>query len=195
MSDSNYHVISRGATTETDGEYFNEAPYVFRANGYRPPLCHWYACCAGSCKMYEIRMGRSTSPTGPLEDKDGVEWISRMSKRSTVRAQRGSLCCKFDQHRILDSVMRVFYFFWKHVFSFHFYDFNDNGAAKLGMRVMTFDSDQWPVLSDEDVREFLQERDRTHLPKDSAVKGVPLIVFGYFCICCCSSSIIVSVII
>ena len=176
-SDSNYHVISRGATTETDGEYFNEAPYVFRANGYYYLFVNWYACCAGSCSTYEIRMGRSTSPTGPFEDKDGVRMDQQNVK--TVYGQStagGSLLLQGSTSTGIlgPGHAGVFTFSGKHVFSFHFYDFNDNGAAKLGMRVMTFDSDQWPVLSDEewDVCEFTGCTSETAptCPEDSAAR-------------------------
>jgi len=48
-----------------------EAPAIYYHNGYYYLFANWDGCCAGNTSTYNIRIGRSTSITGPYIDKDG----------------------------------------------------------------------------------------------------------------------------
>ncbi len=43
-----------------------EAPYLYEHDGFYYLFVNWGNCCQGVDSTYEIRMGRSTSPTGPF---------------------------------------------------------------------------------------------------------------------------------
>jgi len=52
-----------------------EASAIYYHDGYYYLFVNWDACCAGSQSTYNVRIGRSKSPTGPYLDKDGKDMI------------------------------------------------------------------------------------------------------------------------
>lgn len=50
-----------------------EASYIYYHDGYYYLFVNWDACCAGSHSSYNIRMGRSSTVTGPYLDKSGKD--------------------------------------------------------------------------------------------------------------------------
>ena len=50
-----------------------EASYLWRRGGYYYLFVNWGSCCSGVNSTYNIRVGRSTSITGPYLDRDGVD--------------------------------------------------------------------------------------------------------------------------
>lgn len=53
-----------------------EASYILPRGGYYYLFCNWGSCCDGVDSVYNIRVGRSTSITGPYLDKNGVNMVS-----------------------------------------------------------------------------------------------------------------------
>src|SRR5208337_4576221 len=49
-----------------------EASYLWRRGGYYYLFANWGSCCSGVNSTYNIRVGRSTSITGPYLDQNGV---------------------------------------------------------------------------------------------------------------------------
>jgi arabinan endo-1,5-alpha-L-arabinosidase len=52
-----------------------EASYIFRRGGYYYLFADWGSCCSGVNSTYNMRMGRSTSVTGPYLDRNGIEMV------------------------------------------------------------------------------------------------------------------------
>jgi len=52
-----------------------EASCIFRRGGYYYLMADWGSCCSGVNSTYNIRMGRSTSITGPYLDRNGVDML------------------------------------------------------------------------------------------------------------------------
>ncbi len=50
-----------------------EASYLFRRGNYYYLFANWGSCCSGVNSTYNIRVGRSTSITGPYLDRNGVD--------------------------------------------------------------------------------------------------------------------------
>jgi hypothetical protein len=53
-----------------------EASYLWRRGGYYYLFVNWGSCCSGVNSTYNIRVGRSTSITGPYLDQNGVNMAS-----------------------------------------------------------------------------------------------------------------------
>ena len=53
-----------------------EASCVFRHGNYYYLMADWGSCCDGVNSTYNIRMGRSTSITGPYLDRNGVSMVN-----------------------------------------------------------------------------------------------------------------------
>ncbi|HVM47270.1 MAG TPA: LamG-like jellyroll fold domain-containing protein, partial [Candidatus Acidoferrum sp.] len=53
-----------------------EASYLWRRGGYYYLFANWGSCCSGVNSTYNIRVGRSTSVTGPYLDQSGVSMVN-----------------------------------------------------------------------------------------------------------------------
>lgn len=53
-----------------------EASYLWRRGNYYYLFVNWGSCCSGVNSTYNIRVGRSTSVTGPYLDRNGVDMAS-----------------------------------------------------------------------------------------------------------------------
>lgn len=147
---------------------FNEAPYIYKNedNGYYYLFVNWWACCAGVCSTYEIRVGRSTSGSilGPYEDKDGDDMAKIKAEEVWGNtAAGGTILLQGEGRYVGPGHPGVFDYTSsvsgnnKTVFTFHFYDKDESGTAKLAGREMTFDGQGWPVISSTpwDVSDFM----------------------------------------
>ena len=78
-SDPRMHHLANGPNIEedtggtTDEELWVEAAYMEEYEGWFYLFVNWYSCCRGPESTYEIRVGRSNSPTGPFLDKEGTD--------------------------------------------------------------------------------------------------------------------------
>ena len=53
-----------------------EASYLWRRGNYYYLFVNWGSCCSGVNSTYNIRVGRSTSVTGPYLDRNGVDMVN-----------------------------------------------------------------------------------------------------------------------
>jgi len=116
-----------------------EAPYVYRhpANGYYYLFVNWGWCCRGTKSTYNIRVGRSKSPTGPYLDKAGRDMVD----------EGGSLLINSEGRFIGPGHASVYrHADGRFAFAFHFYDGRDRGRARLEVRNLIW-VDDWPVVA------------------------------------------------
>ena len=114
-----------------------EAAHLMKRGAYYYLFVNWGTCCAGIDSTYQIRVGRSLSPTGPFRDRQGVNLI-----------QRGGA-------RFLESTGRfvgpghagIYREDGQDWLTFHYYDGLDRGIAKLGLARLEWTSDGWPVTT------------------------------------------------
>ena len=71
--DPTYHYLARGPASfdDPDESEWIEAAYMVKNGNYYYLFVNWFGCCDGVDSTYEIHVGRSTSVTGPFEDKEG----------------------------------------------------------------------------------------------------------------------------
>lgn len=91
-------------------------------------------CCAGVDSTYNIRVGRSTSPTGPFLDKNGVD----------MRNGGGSMFLDDDGNKIGPGHFSLFSENGQDQFGYHYYDGNRNGAPTYNLHNLYWTSDAWP---------------------------------------------------
>jgi arabinan endo-1,5-alpha-L-arabinosidase len=120
-----------------------EAPYVFRWNGHYYLFVNWGICCHGVESTYEIRVGRSEFPYGPYFDKTGLD----MTKGG------GTLFVESEGRFIGPGHAGIYTYIdsrglTRHIFTYHFYDGEDDGRSKLHARELIWDDQDWPVLTD-----------------------------------------------
>ncbi|MHC4130592.1 MAG: arabinan endo-1,5-alpha-L-arabinosidase [Planctomycetota bacterium] len=138
-----YHKIPEGEEREANFISGNiEAPYVFwnENNNYYYLFVNWGVCCSGVNSTYEIRIGRSRKPTGPYHDKEGHD----MSEGG------GTLFLEREGRFIGPGHANIFTYkdskgVQRHVFSYHFYDGQEDGRAKMNARYLVWDAEDWPV--------------------------------------------------
>lgn len=69
---------------------FAEGAFVVRHGRFNYLLVSESTCCNGSFSGYQIKVGRSTSPTGPFVDKEGLPLTAAHTKGSFVLAANGN---------------------------------------------------------------------------------------------------------
>lgn len=125
-----YNVAKRSA-----GE---EGPFIFPYAAGGTQYYYYFApinvCCNGTASTYRIVVGRSTSPTGPFLDRGGLDLMD--GGGTILLSSHGAIYGPGGQ-----SVMTVGS---KVLLVYHYYDGANNGAPKLGLNYMSFDSDGWP---------------------------------------------------
>lgn len=129
------HVASSGEGAE---ENTIEAPYIFPHDGWYYLFVNWGACCRGVDSTYEIRMGRSESPDGPFRDVDGVD-LADGGGTMFLGSQGNQIGPGHAGVVALEDAGSESF-----LLSYHYYDADDNGIAKLGLRDVTWASG-WPV--------------------------------------------------
>ena len=112
-----------------------EAPFVFKRCGYYYLFMSWDKCCNGASSTYNIRVGRSTTVTGPYVDKAGTQL---MMGGGTLVVQ-GDTRWKGPGHNAVFVSGNTTYNVY------HSYDANNNGASMLRISELAWDTDGWPV--------------------------------------------------
>ncbi|KAF4410825.1 MULTISPECIES: arabinan endo-1,5-alpha-L-arabinosidase [Streptomyces] len=120
--------------TRPDEPYAVEAPQIVKRGNYYYLFVSHDRCCAGTDSTYKIKVGRSTSPTGPYTDRDGVPMPD--GGGTTVLATHGRFIGPGGQSVLKDSD--------GHVLVHHYYDGADDGTPKLGINLLSWGGG-WPT--------------------------------------------------
>lgn len=110
-----------------------EAPYIMKNGSYYYLFINRGSCCKGVNSTYYVQVGRSTSITGPYLDKQGRNLNNGYGTTFISSEGRyiGPGCVGFGEGR----------------FTYHYYDGQDNGNAKLRIRTdFNWGSDGWPIF-------------------------------------------------
>lgn len=129
-----------GALTENN----IEAAYIYNhpENPYYYLFVNWDVCCSGVNSSYNIKVGRSTSPTGPFLDENGLDL--RTGNGRTFLDNSGQI---LGDNRFIGPGHSGIYQHTdsKYYFSHHFYDGNNNGEPALAIWNLNWDND-WPQI-------------------------------------------------
>lgn len=115
----------------------HEAAYMMQQGGYYYLFYNKGICCAGSTSTYYIQMGRSTNPTGPFVDKNGVALLAGGGTDFMV----GKDNLRGPGHAGLFVENGINYL------TYHYYDSNRNGTPTLGIASLSWDANGWPVAT------------------------------------------------
>ena len=115
-----------------------EAAYLHEHSGYFYLFVNYDTCCAGVNSTYNIRVGRSASPTGPFLDKNGVNMVNG----------GGSMFLGTEGTQIGPGHLSIFEENGQEIFTYHYYDGGANGAARLNWRSLAWAPNGWPVIGD-----------------------------------------------
>jgi arabinan endo-1,5-alpha-L-arabinosidase len=111
-------------------------PWVVNGVQYYYYFASINVCCSGTSSPYRIIVGRSTSPTGPFTDRGGLDLMN--GGGTILLSAHGYVYGPGGQ-----SVMTVS---GQPTLVYHYYDGNANGAPKLGLNNLGFDTAGWPYV-------------------------------------------------
>ncbi|WP_051815567.1 family 43 glycosylhydrolase, partial [Glycomyces tenuis] len=108
-----------------------EGPSMMRHGDYYYLFVSLGRCCAGADSTYQIAVGRSSSPTGPFVDANGVDM--RNGGGTVVLGGHGGFVASGGQslHRGLIA----------------YHSYGTNGGFELGIEQIEWNSAGWPVLN------------------------------------------------
>jgi arabinan endo-1,5-alpha-L-arabinosidase len=112
-----------------------EASYIHERDGYFYLFVNWGACCRGVNSSYNIRVGRSTSVTGPFFDRLGLNLLGF----------GGTLFLGSEGDFIGPGHFSVLEDDGHEWFSYHYYDGSANGASRFNLRSLRWTADGWPA--------------------------------------------------
>lgn len=122
---------------DTDpGDAALEAPFIFKKKGYYYLFLSWDLCCRGDKSTYKVVVGRSKNPTGPYVDKTG----------KSLNEGGGSLVVEGDENYFGVGHNSVYTFGNKDYIFYHGYEKKSNGAPKLIIKELLWDTENWPSL-------------------------------------------------
>ncbi|WP_051325208.1 arabinan endo-1,5-alpha-L-arabinosidase [Glycomyces tenuis] len=107
-----------------------EAPSMVEHDGMYYLFTSWDTCCAGADSTYNIRVGRSESPTGPFVDANGVALTD--GGGTLVLAGHGDYVATGGQS-ISNGLMA-------------YHSYHSAGHFDLGIEAIEWNADGWPVL-------------------------------------------------
>ncbi|TMR32170.1 arabinan endo-1,5-alpha-L-arabinosidase [Nonomuraea zeae] len=126
-----YHLATR-----PDAPYAVEAPAIVRHGSYYYLFASYDRCCAGTDSTYKIKVGRSSSPTGPYTDRSGRSMLS--GGGTLVLETHGRFIGPGGQSILHDSDGDLLVY--------HYYDGAAGGTPKLGINLLGWDSAGWPYV-------------------------------------------------
>jgi arabinan endo-1,5-alpha-L-arabinosidase len=118
-----------------------EASCLIKEGSYYYLFANRASCCNGFLSTYFIVTGRSTSPTGPFRDKNGIDLRGNntITAGSPVMVSSGKYVGPGHFGLLRDN--------GRNIVSMHYYDRNDYGSPKLDLSVLQFTDDGWPVIN------------------------------------------------
>jgi Glycosyl hydrolases family 43/Concanavalin A-like lectin/glucanases superfamily len=116
-----------------------EASYLYHHGNYYYLFANWGQCCAGINSTYNIRVGRSSSITGPYLDRNGVNMVSG---GGTLFLKTTGKFIGPGQIGILDDDGTEY-------FGYHYYDANNNGAPTYDLEPLSWTADGWPAFTND----------------------------------------------
>ena len=123
-----------------------EASYLWHRGGYYYLFVNWGSCCSGVNSTYNIRVGRSTSITGPYVDQNGVNMVNG---GGTLFMQGNGKYTGPGQVGILDEGGTL-------SLTHHYYDANSYapqydayGSPDFALLPLTWTGDDWPVVNND----------------------------------------------
>ncbi|MGW7420126.1 arabinan endo-1,5-alpha-L-arabinosidase [Streptomyces sp. NPDC054813] len=120
--------------TRPDAPYAVEGASILHHGRYYYLFASYDACCAGVNSTYKIRVGRSTSVTGPYTDSTGTPMLN--GGGDLLLASHGRYIGPGGE-----STFSVHGGTW---LAYHYYDAADNGTPKLGLNPLGWTKDGWP---------------------------------------------------
>ena len=131
-----YRVSNNGPTFFSNTE---EGSCLYQHGGYYYLFVNFGSCCKGIGSTYNIRVGRSTSVTGPYYDRDGINMTNgggTMVLESTGRYIGPGHAAIMNDNGT----------YW---FTYHYYDGNNNGTPTVGINRLYWTPDGWPALTND----------------------------------------------
>ncbi|CQR64239.1 arabinan endo-1,5-alpha-L-arabinosidase [Streptomyces leeuwenhoekii] len=122
--------------TRPDEPYAVEGPAVVKHGRYYYLFASYDACCSGVNSTYKIKVGRSTSVTGPYTDSTGTPMLEG----------GGDLLLAGHGRYIGTGGQSVFRDKGRDRLAYHYYDAEDGGTPKLGLNSLTWGRDGWPAV-------------------------------------------------
>ncbi|MFO1487224.1 MAG: LamG-like jellyroll fold domain-containing protein [Verrucomicrobiota bacterium] len=116
-----------------------EASCLYQHGGYWYLFVNFGGCCDLTYSTYNIRVGRSASPTGPYLDRNGIN----------LNAGGGTMFLESTARYIGPGHPAVTEDNGTNWFIYHFYDGLANGFPTVGMNQLFWSADGWPVLTNE----------------------------------------------
>jgi arabinan endo-1,5-alpha-L-arabinosidase len=113
-----------------------EASSIVSHNGYYYLFASFDACCKGVNSTYNTNVGRATKITGPYTNKAGTDMMQGGADQLLASSGRyigpgGGTAWKDGN---------------TYLYVYHYYDGQDNGNAKLQIRPINFDANDWVTL-------------------------------------------------
>jgi arabinan endo-1,5-alpha-L-arabinosidase len=122
--------------TRPDAPYAVEGPYIVKHGRYYYLFASYDACCSGVDSTYKIKVGRSTSVTGPYVDSRGKPLLEG----------GGDLLLAGHGRYVGTGGESVFRDRGQDWLAYHYYDATDNGTPKLGLNRLSWKTG-WPELT------------------------------------------------
>jgi arabinan endo-1,5-alpha-L-arabinosidase len=146
--------VKSGTTPIQLARAWIEAAYLYYKDGYYYLFFNQERCCSGVDSTYFIRYARAANITGPYFDREGINVLTQNTgsiflgrdfdanyySYGNPRPECGSVGREIGPgHMGIFTAQDGL-----EMFSFHFYDADDNGIAKLGLRTLIWGDDGWP---------------------------------------------------
>jgi arabinan endo-1,5-alpha-L-arabinosidase len=116
-----------------------EGAHIHQRGGYYYLFLNYGGCCAGLDSTYNIRVGRSTSVTGPYLDKNGINMLN--AGGTVLLESTGRFIGPGHPGILVENGTN-----W---FTYHYYNANNNGAPTLGLNQLFWATDGWPALTND----------------------------------------------
>jgi arabinan endo-1,5-alpha-L-arabinosidase len=115
-----------------------EGAALTKHDSYYYLFVNYGGCCSGVDSTYDIRVGRSTSPTGPFLDQSGVD----------MRNSGGTIFLDDDGRRIGPGHFSMMTDAGQDYFGYHYYNGDANGAPTYNLRTLYWTAEEWPSAAD-----------------------------------------------